>query len=92
MDEVFQADPAEATQAAISMGISAHNGIFALAAVLARNGLMQQGDVQFLHDSMLKPLTNDGASQQMMALQTERLDSLCAMLARAINERNGSTD
>lgn len=90
MTEQFQADPTEATQAAISMGLSTFNGVFALASVLARHGLMQKDDVEFLHHNMLQPLTNDGSSQEIMALQTKRLDELCALLALSIEQRGSA--
>lgn len=89
MTEQFDASPAEATQSAISMGLSAFNGIFALAAALAGRGLLTKEDVQFLHENMLQPLNNDGGKAEMMALQTRRLDELCSTLVRAIDNRAG---
>ena len=87
MKEQFEASPAEAAQSAISMGISAFNGIFALAAAMARNGLLSKSDVEYLHSNMLNPLNNDGASTEMMALQTKRIDELCAALATALRDQ-----
>lgn len=93
MEERFEADPAEATQVAISMGISNMNGIFALAGAMAGRGLLSKADAQMLHDYMLKPMSNDGGNAEMMALHTRRLDDLCAILVMAIGklERGSGT-
>lgn len=87
MNEQFESSPGEAAQSAISLGISAFNGIFALAAALARNGLLSKSDLEYLHSNMLNPLNNDGSSTEMMALQTKRIDDLCAALATVVRDQ-----
>lgn len=88
MTEQFESDGAEAIQAAISMGISAFNGVFALTAAMARQGLLSKKDVEYLHEGMLQPLTNDGSNLEIMALQSKRIDELCAVLAKLIEEQS----
>lgn len=92
VNEQFNADPVEATQSAISMGISAMNGVFALAGAMAGRGMLSKSDVGFLHDNMLKPLTNDGCHQGMMAMQMKQLDDLCATLLMAMDQINNRKD
>lgn len=86
MTEQIEASPTEAAQSAISMGLSALNGVFALAAAMAGRGLLSKADVKYLHENMLQPLNNEGGSAEIMALQTKRLDELCATLVRAIEK------
>lgn len=86
MNEQFQVDTAEAVQASISMNISTFNGIFAIAAALARRGLLSSDDVKHLHNGMLQPLNNDGVPGELMALQVRRIDELCSTLAVTIDK------
>lgn len=85
--EQFSASAEEAAQSAVSLGLSATNGVLVLAGIMAGRGLLSKDDVAFLHDNMLSPLTNDGSVPQMMALQMRRLDDLCGAMAKIIDER-----
>ena len=87
MDEQFRATPEQAAQSALSMGLSAYNGIMVLAGAMAAQGLLRKDTLDYLHRSMLEPLNNDGGSPEMMALQVRRIDELCATIARVIDDR-----
>jgi hypothetical protein len=80
VQEQFESTNAEATQAALSMGISAMNGIIALAGAMAGRGLLAKADVEFLHKSMLKPLATETGNAEILALQTRRIDELCSTI------------
>ena len=88
MTEEFESNPAQATQAALSMGLSAMNGIFALVGALAGRGLLSKDNIDFLHSSMLAPLTNEGGNIEMMALQMRRIDELCAVVVSVIEGKD----
>jgi hypothetical protein len=80
----FEADVETVAQTAITLSLSAFNGVFALAATMASRGLLSKADVEYLHQSMLLPLTSEGAVPEIMALQTRRLDELCSALSVAV--------
>jgi hypothetical protein len=85
----FEADVEAVAQTAITLSLSAFNGIFALAATMASQGLLSKADVENLHQSMLLPLTSEGAVPEIMALQTKRLDELCSALLVAVEAEAG---
>lgn len=88
VQEQFRASAEEAAQSALSLGLSATNGVFALAGAMAGRGLLSKTDVDFLHDNMLRPLTNEGGVPELLALQMRRLDELCGVMSKLISERD----
>lgn len=89
MQEQFTATADEAAQSALSVGMSATNGVLALAGVMAGRGLLSKRDLVFLHENMLKPLSHEGGIPELIALQTRRLDDLCGVIAKILDEREG---
>ncbi|EKU74616.1 hypothetical protein [Sphingobium yanoikuyae] len=86
MKDQFQGSPEEAAQSAISLALSAFNGVFALAAAMAGRGILSKGDVEYLHAQMLAPLDNRGAIEAMMAAQSQKIDELCSIMATLISQ------
>lgn len=86
MKESFNTDVTAATQSAISMGISAMNGILVLASAMAARGLLNKADIDFLHHSLLKPLNTASGNEEMMALQTRRIDEACSTILDAMHD------